>query len=56
MIRTMCVCPCPHALGSCSLVDAAVFVVSGVSRVPEVWRSGGVVALDVVGAAWTMNG
>ena len=43
-------------LPSGSLVDAALLVVSGGSRVPKASRSDGVAAFDAVGAAWTING
>lgn len=39
-----------------SLVDAALFVESGGSRVPQASRSDGVAGLDAFGAAWTIIG
>jgi hypothetical protein len=44
---------CLHPSGS--LVDAALLVTAGGSRVPQASRSDGVAALETVAAAWTMS-
>jgi hypothetical protein len=38
-----------------SLVQAALLVVSGESRVPQASRSDGAAALDAAGTTWTMS-